>query len=294
MLRLSKSEKFAYMFMLPAIASITLLSIYPIAYSFWLSLLDYVLTKPGPYPFVGPKNYVDVLTSYYFLNSFAITMKFTFETIGMELLIGLALALILNETFKGRSIARALILIPWAIPDVVAGLIWRWIFNPNYGVFNGLLYSLGLISSYVSWLGSPSTALECMSVALIWRELPLAAFLLLAGLQAIPSEMYESAKIDGASVFTCFRSITLPWLKPQISIILILETMTSIRILSLVYVMTGGGPGGSTSVLAYYTYNEAFQFYNFGVGATLCYILALLSFGFAIIYAHFLSAEALY
>ncbi|MBS7650010.1 MAG: sugar ABC transporter permease [Candidatus Bathyarchaeia archaeon] len=294
MFRLSKSEKFAYIFMLPAIFSITILSIYPILYSFWLSLLDYVLTKPGPYEFVGIKNYIDVLGSDYFLRSFGITMKFALETVSMELLIGLALALILNESFKGRGVARALILIPWAIPDVVAGLIWRWIFNPNYGALNGLLYQFGLIHSYISWLGSPSTALECMSVALIWRELPLAAFLLLAGLQSIPPEMYESAKIDGASSLTSFIHITLPWLKPQISIVLILETMMSIRILSLVYVMTGGGPAGSTSVLAYYTWNEAFQYYNFGAGATLCYIIALLSFAFALVYAKLLSAESLY
>ena len=186
------------------ILTILLLVAYPIVDAFWLSLHRYNLRRPDAYAFVGLQNYLDVLTSDQFLPSLGVTLFFTFwSTVGV-LVMALGMALVANEHIPQRAILRALILLPWAMSGVVTALMWKWIFNPNAGALNGLLYSLGFLSSYRSWLMAPDTSYLAIITANVWNTLPFSVLVLLAGLQAIPAELYDAAKVDRASLCGAF------------------------------------------------------------------------------------------
>lgn len=207
------------------------------------------------------------------------------------MVIGLCFSLVLNRSFKGRGLVRALILVPWALPHIVTGITWKWIFNANYGVLNGILYSLGLIESYKAWLGSADTALYMIVVPKVWKEIPFVALILLAGLQTIPRRLYESARVDGANPWQSFLHVTLPLLKPQILVVLVLETVWAIRVFDVVYAMTRGGPANASMVLNYLTYKETFEYLHFGYGAALAWIMLIITLGLAIIYVAQLRSE---
>jgi len=208
--------------------------------------------------------------------------------------IGLGIALVLNRDFKYRGIVRALILIPWALPSVVVGITWQWIYNANYGVLNGLLLSLGFIDSYRSWLGNPSTALYMVVITKIWKEVPFVALILLAGLQTIPKNLYEAAKIDGSNLWQCFRDITLPLLRPSILVVLVLQTMWAIRVFDIIYVMTRGGPANKTMVITYYTFLRTFKFLDFGHGTALAYVVTMFIVLFTLLYIKLLYVKVEY
>src|SRR5919204_4180034 len=249
---------FAYLLNVPALLTVLLLVAYPIVDAFWLSLHRYNLRRPDAYAFVGLQNYVDVITSDLFLPSLRVTLIFTFwSTIGV-LVLALGMALVADEHIPQRGILRALILLPWAMSGVVTALMWKWIFNPNAGALNGLLYSLGFISNYRSWLMSPDTSYLAIVTANVWNTLPFSALVLLAGLQAIPSELYDAAKVDRASIWARFRHVTLPWLSQPILIVLIVQALGGIRIFDLIYLLTGGGPGYQTTTLGFAAYTTSF------------------------------------
>lgn len=289
-----RNHLYAYLSILPAMLIIALFTIYPIVYSLDLAVHKNVLTSPDQHPFTGTKNFTDLLENPGLLRSFQTTFQFTILIVVANTVLGILIALLLNQKFLGAKVLQVLILIPWAIPVVMAGIIWRWMFAGNVGVINGILYSFGMIPEYYSFFGNPATAQVALIVARLWKDLPLAAILLLATLQVIPHEIYDAVKIDGGGLWATFRYITLPFLRPTLTVLLILETLTGFVTFDLVYVMTGGGPGDATTFLAWYTYVEIFTHLNLGRGAALAFIIAILTLIMAVFYFWALRSEEVY
>jgi ABC-type sugar transport system permease subunit len=219
-----------------------------------------------------------------FLPSLYRTLGFTGVSVAVEFVIGLALALALSRKFIGRGIVRAAILIPWAVPTVVSGLLWKSMFDPQNGFVNYILTELHLPLAHTTWLGQTWTSWGAILIADAWRNTPFMALLLLAGLQVIPRDVYEAAKIDGAGAIRTFRRITLPMLKPAIMVALIFRTLSSFLIFDIVYAMTNGGPGDSTQVLAYLNWFAMNSEENYGLGAAISVALMVMSLIIAAIY----------
>lgn len=285
---------YPYLSVLPALLVVALFTIYPVLFSVQLATHRHVLTDPLSHPFVGWRNFTEALGSYYFRRSALTTLMFTGTIVATVLAFGVAVSHYLNRPGRLAALLRVAILLPWAIPVVMAGIIWKWIFNGNYGVLNGLLAGLGLIPSYISWFGNPTLAPLTLVVAHVWKWGPLAAIMCLATLQVIPRELYEAAHIDGGSGWAAFRHVTLPFLKPTLLILLILETVGGFVTFDLVYVMTGGGPGDATSLLAWFAYAEIFRFLDLGKGAALAFVIAAMTLGLALVYVRLLRSEELY
>jgi ABC-type sugar transport system permease subunit len=204
--------------------------------------------------------------------------------VSLELVLGLFLALAMNRAFAFRGLVRAAVLVPWAIPTVVAALLWRFMFDSQAGIANALLVDVGLLDKPIVWFIHASTAWVPLILADVWKTTPFVALLLLAGLQAIDVELYEAAATDGASAWWQLRHITIPLLKPAILVALIFRTLDAFRVFDLVYVLTGGGPGTSTEPVALYTFNALLQNLEFGYGAALSVVIFLLTFALALVY----------
>ena len=290
----SSRNVYAYLSILPALLVVIVFTVYPLLYNVDLALHKNVLTAPQSHPFTGVKNFTDLLKNPGLLRSFGTTVQFTAVIVIGNTVLAILIALLLNERFLGAKLLQVLILIPWAIPVVMAGIIWRWMFLGNIGVINGLLFDLGVIDHYYSFLGNPTTAQVALVVARLWKDVPLAAILLLASLQVIPTELYDASKIDGSGAWATFRYITFPFLRPTLTVLLILETMLGFVTFDLVYVMTGGGPGDSTTLVAWYTYTEIFTHLNLGRGAALAFIIALITLVMAAFYFWALRSEEMY
>jgi ABC-type sugar transport system permease subunit len=275
----------------PALLIIVLFTIYPVIYAVRISFYQYILTKPNSHPFIGLKNFQDVITSYYFKNSFINTSIYTISAVAGVIIFGLIVAMLLNTKIRSVNLLKIIILLPWAIPAVVAGLMWKWILNSDFGIFNGILYSLGAIKSYIPFLADPTLAKISLIMAHIWKEGPLAAIFILAGLQLIPNELYEAAKIDGGDGLRVFRFITLPLLRPILLVVIVYETMTAILTFDLVYVLTGGGPADSTALISWFAYAEIYKSLNLGTGIALSIIIALITLVLIILYMRALKTE---
>jgi ABC-type sugar transport system permease subunit len=276
---------------LPALLVIVLFTIYPVFYAVRISFYKYVLTKPKSHPFVGLGNFHDAVTSYYFKNALTNTGLYTVVAVAGVMLFGVLVALLLNTRLRSVNALKIIILLPWAIPAVVAGLMWKWILNSDFGILSGTLYAVGAIKSYIPFLADPLLAKISLVMAHIWKEGPLAAIFILAGLQLIPDEFYEAAKIDGGGGVTVFRFITLPLLRPILLVVLVYETMTAILTFDIVYVLTGGGPADSTSLLSWFAYAEIFKFLNLGAGVALSIIIAFITLILIILYMRALKTE---
>ena len=276
---------------LPALIIIVLFTIYPVIYAVRISFYRYVLTKPNSHPFIGLENFEDVITSYYFKTALINTAVYTITAVIGVILFGLLVGSLLNTKIRSVNALKIIILLPWAIPAVVAGLMWKWVLNSDFGIFNGLLYSLGIIKSYIPFLADPLLAKFSLVMAHIWKEGPLAAIFILAGLQLIPRELYEAAKIDGGGGLRLFRYVTLPLLRPILLVVLVYETMTAILTFDIVYVLTGGGPGDSTALISWFAYAEIYKFLNLGGGIALSIIIALITLVLIILYMRALKSE---
>jgi len=286
------ARAFAYFLNLPAMLIITILVAYPVIYAFVLSFYYYNLRRPRRTRFVWLNNYVDIVTDPFFWSVMKVTIYFVAVSVVLLLAIGMALALLLNEEFKGRGIVRSLVLIPWAIPPVVNGLMWQGILNGTYGVLNGILYRLGFIESYIGWLTQPFLALNMTAFAHVWNNVPFCAIVLLANLQAIPGEQYQAAQVDGANTLQRFWNITMPWLTQAILIILIYQTMHAFRVFDIIYTLTAGGPAYATHLLAWQTYMTAFGSYDFGHGNAYSYLITLITMSLAVFYIRMLYRRA--
>ncbi|MCG5059399.1 MAG: sugar ABC transporter permease [Limnoraphis sp. WC205] len=258
-----------WLLILPALFILALVFIYPIARAFWLSFFTENLATQLQPIFSGLYNYSRLLGDSRFWQSLWNTSVFTMISITIELILGMGIALILNQSFRGRGFVRTSALIPWALPTAVMGLAWAWIFNGQYGVVNDLLQRLGLMETSITWLGDPTRAMFALIVAEVWKTTPFISILLLAGLQSISMDLYEAHSIDGATPIQSFRQITLPLLMPQIIIALLFRFAQAFGVFDLVQVMTGGGPAGSTETVSIYIYATVRRYLDFGYGAAL-------------------------
>jgi multiple sugar transport system permease protein len=282
---------YPYLSILPAFLVIALFTIYPILYAVRISFYQYLLTRPKSHPFIGLKNYQEVINSYYFQNSLTITAIYTIAAVIGVIIFGLGVALLLNSKIRLANFLKIFILLPWAIPAVVGGLLWKWILNSDFGILNGILYSLGIIKDYIPFLANPTLAKISIILAHIWKEGPLVSIFFLSGLQLIPNELYEAARIDGGGGWRIFRLITLPLLKPIFLVVVVYETMTAILTFDVIYVLTGGGPGDSTALISWFAYAEIFKSLNLGHGIALAIIIALITLVLIILYLRVLKSE---
>jgi len=248
---------------------------FPILYSLWISFCGLNLRRPNRMPFVGLDNYLQVLSNPQFLESVGRTAYFSVMAVLAVVILATLIAVLLDQNFPGRRILSACLLIPWAIPSVANGLMWKWIYDSNYGALNGLLMQLGFISSPAIWLGDSSKTLPLIANAFIWKEVPLAAILLLVTLKSIPADLYNAARVDGATAFKRFCHVTLPALKPGFLLVALYEAMMAVRHFDLFFLLTEGGPGGASDVVAWRIYVETFRNLSFGTGAAMSYILAI-------------------
>lgn len=282
--RFGYDERSAALLILPVFVVLAAIAIFPIVYSFYTSLFDINLTRPWRRPFVGFGNYARVFADANFWIAVQRTTVYTVVTVTVTTLLAVAVALLLNEAFPGRRLLSALILLPWATPSVVNGLMWKWIYDPGYGLLNGLLTQLGILKHYTVWLGDPDRTIFMIANAAIWKQMPLAAILMLVTMKAIPEDLYKAAKVDGANVFQRFWHVTLPALRPGLMLVLVYETMISIRHFDLFLIMTQGGPGNASYTLSWEIYVETFRNLKFGIGAALSYVLALATFGLSYLF----------
>jgi len=278
------SKLIPYILVAPAFILMLLVVGYPILNSIYMSFLDYTLFKPKDIKFVGLANYLKVLSDPIFRESLLNTVLWVVFGVFFQFLFGLILALLLNRKFKGRGIVRSVILIPWVTPGVLIGLMWRWMYDGNYGVINDILSKLHIIDNFIPWLSSSDTSMASVIITIIWQGVPFFAIMLLAGLQAIPQELYEAAYVDGAGSWHTFCNITLPMLKPTILISTLLRTIWVANSVDVIYIMTGGGPGYSTHTLSVYTYIKAQKALDFGYSATLAIYLTIILSSVAYVY----------
>lgn len=254
--------------LLPGLLVIAAVALYPIASVLWLSL-QHRLPIFGIATFAGLDNYRALLEDARLWRSLGTTLYFTAVAVGLELVLGLAIATLLARSFPGRGLARAALLIPWALPPVVSAKMWEWLYNADFGLLNYLLRSAGLVTGGVNWLGSPAWALHAAIGVEVWKATPFVALLLLAGMQLIPRDLYHAARVDGAGSWACFRRITLPLLLPVLLVVLLFRTMDALRTFDIIFVLTGGGPANTTETLSIYTYKVLFQTLQFGYGSAL-------------------------
>jgi multiple sugar transport system permease protein len=269
-------------FVIPALVLLSFITIYPVIYVFYLSLhrklLIFDISR-----FIWFDNYMFLLKDDRFWNALKNTLYFTAVSVSLELLLGLSIAILLNRSFRLRGFVRAVVLIPWAIPTVVSARMWEWIYNTDFGILNYI------IGSKINWLGSPFLAMNAAIFMDVWKTTPFVAILLMAGLQIIPRELYQAARVDGAGSWAIFKKITLPLLKPVILVVLIFRTLDAFRIFDAIYVLTGGGPANVTETLSIYAYKVLFQTLQFGYGSTLSVIVFMCIGSISIFYIRLLS-----
>jgi multiple sugar transport system permease protein len=269
----------------PSLIVIVAVAAYPIVYAIWLSLHQYSVIHPGLSRWVGLDNYRDAVTSSTFWSSVKTTFIFTIISVSIELVLGMGMALLMHAAFRGRSVLRAVVLVPWAILTVGVAIMWRSIVAPDVGFFNQVLKALHLPGANTVWLAHNGYALAVMIFADVWKTAPFMALLLLAGLQVIPNDLYDAAKVDGATAWQRFVRITLPLLKPAILIALIFRTLDALRIFDLPYVLTQGSNG--TTTLSLYAYQQLTQNRLIGPGSALSVLTFIIVMAVSMLYIRF-------
>ena len=278
MLSLRQREKRqAWVLLAPMLLVMLLLTAWPLLRTIWLSFTDAALIGSGETPaWIGLENYLYALSDPDFRASIWRTLYFTLVSVTFEGIIGVLVALLLNQKFVGRNVLRVLVILPWALPTIVNAMMWRLNFNPDYGSINALLTQLGIIDGYRSWLGSPDAALNAVMFADIWKNYPLVTLLVLAALQSIPDDLFEAARLDGASAWRRFRAITFPAIVAPLGVALVLRTIDAFKIFDIIYVMTRGGPVDSTKTLSFFVYQESFSYLRAGSGAAYAILMTLM------------------
>ncbi|HBF37714.1 MAG TPA: ABC transporter permease [Firmicutes bacterium] len=282
--KLSGEGKFAYWVIAPALVLVLGIIIFPLAVNFIYSLKNMELISAHRGEFVWFSNYIQVLSNQEFWAALGRTIYFTVVSLIIETVLGLLIALLLNERFFGVSFLRTIIILPWAIPEIVNGAMWRWIYNPEYGVLNAVLMKLHFISTYHSWLSDPLMAMNMVIIADAWKMIPLAVIFFLAALQMINKSSYEAAMVDGAGAFKRFFVLTMPYLKPTILVIIVMRTMEKFKAFGVFYSITRGGPADGTMVLTYTAFNKAFSNLQYSIAATYAYLIALVIVVLTVIY----------
>lgn len=278
----------AYLFMLPAVLLVALVSIYPIAYSGFLSLFKTRFLERTA--FVGFGNYYDLLTDLNVWRNFRLSLTYVAGSLAITIPFSLGVAMLLNQPVKFRAVFRAIIILPWAVSQTIIALLWAWLLNGDFGPGPYILELIGL--GRVTPLSDPTQALIVLICVNAWASYPLATTLLLAAIQTIPAELMEAARVDGASRWKSFTLITLPLIRSTILITTILLSLHSFNMVTLVFILTGGGPVGSTEVLSLRTFNEAFQFWRIGYASALGISIFLINVVCSVVYIRAMRREA--
>jgi trehalose/maltose transport system permease protein len=285
-----KQTRLAWLMLLPALAAVAFVALYPLGQTIYYSFTDQqFLAGIEPTHWVGLANYKDLIHDTLFRDAVVLTVKFTLITVIFEFVLGMIIALVVNSGFKGRGVMRAMMLVPWAIPTVVAAQMWKWMYNDIYGVVNDAGVRLHLLSHNVAWISQPNTALASVAAVDIWKTTPFVALLLLAGLQVIPTELYEAARVDGASAWLQFWRITLPLLRPAILVALIFRTLDALRVFDVFNVFFGNRP--DTQTMAIFAQDTIVGTGDVGYGSAVCVAIFLIIGLFTVIYVTFMRVE---
>lgn len=271
-------------FVTPTVLIIALILIYPIAQSIVLSFGQSSIDGFEPYQFVGLKHYATLMGDSRFWNALAVTFTFTAISIPLELCLGIGLALLMNETFRFKGLARLAVLFPWALPTALNTLIWRWMYNSDYGLFNSIALQSGIVDRPINFLGDEILAMGSMVVVAVWKTSSFMALIILAGLQSIPRDLFEAGRMDGMNRWQEFVQITLPLLKGPILVALIIRSMDALRTFELPFNLTDGGPVAATESLSLYAYKVIFDFLDFNFGAAIVVVQFLVIFAMSLIY----------
>jgi trehalose/maltose transport system permease protein len=285
-----RQMRLAWWLLLPSLLVVALVALIPLLQTFYQSLTNERLASARPSQFVGLKNYIDLAGDDAFRHAIFVTVLFTVVAVAFELVLGMGIALVVNANFKGRGPMRAAMLVPWAIPTVVSTQVWKWMYNDVYGVINDLLVQrLHLLPANVAWIADPVTAVPAVAAVDIWKTTPFMALLLLAGLQLIPSDIYEAANVDGASAVQAFFRLTLPLLRPAIVVALIFRTLDSLRVFDVFYVMFGNR--ADTQVMAIYAQQNIVAFSDLGYGGAISVAIFAIIAIFVVIYVTIFKIE---
>lgn len=272
-----RRTRYGYMLITPALVLICLLILYPTVETVYNSFFDYrTQTAAQGVRFVGLKNYAKLFKDGFFWDTLGWTIVFTFASVLLELVIGMFLAVLMSRKVPGQGLIRSVILIPWAMPAIVAGIIWAQVFSVN-GFLNNVLKTAGFLEQNVPWLGSSLTAKLAILISDIWKNTPYMSLLLLAGLLTVDRQYYEAARLDGASAWKQFWYITLPLIRPTMMVTVLFRIISAMRVYDLIVAMTNGGPGGSTTTVSMYAVNTYFTYGNIGYGSALSVALLIIS-----------------
>jgi trehalose/maltose transport system permease protein len=281
----ARQKRLAWFLIAPAVVVVLLIIAYPTIQVLIYSFMKYKLDGVTPQSFVGFDNYKFVLTDPDWWSAVQVTLIFTVISVVLESILGLVIAMVANSKFKGRTVLRVAILVPWAIPTVVSSKIWAWMVNDIYGVVNLILIKLHLVTHGIAWLATPATALPVIIAVDVWKATPFMALLLLAGLQLIPKDLYEAGSIDGASKVRQFWAITLPLVMPTLLVALIFRTLDALRVFDIFYIMVGGQ--GNMQTMAVYNQLQLISFLDAGVGSATSVIILIIIMLFVILYTRF-------
>ncbi len=281
---ISETQYWVYLLLLPSLLLLFLVVAYPTIYGFFISVREMRLTRPGLNGWVGMKHYAAMMSDRVFWISLKNTAIWVVAAVTIEMALGFVAALALNRNLPGTKIFGILILLPYFLPNVVAGHMWALLLDPRLGVINDILVRLGILSTYKAWFADPNTALAATILVEAWHGFPFFALLFLAGLKGIPEDLYKAAAVDGAGAFTKFRLITVPMLKTVITAAVILRVISLVNSPDLLLVLTGGGPGNSTQVLSLYAFQTAYRDFNFGYAGALSVVMFFILMFFATIY----------
>lgn len=290
--KLRNSQKLTpYLFVLPVVIVFILIILYPLAKNVWMSFFQNYLARPTEHAFNNFQNYIDLFNDRIFWKSAKVTGIYISITVIVRFVLGFGIALLLNQKLHLRGFARALIIIPWAVPDIVACLVWIQMFDLQYGIVNYVLMNLHIIKAPLDWLSSIDLSLPAAIVVNIWKGTPWVAIMILAGLQSIPTELYEAADIDGANSIRKLFNVTIPMIRPVNITVFLLLVIWSIKDFAIIYILNRGGPVHATEVLTIYIYQKAFTDLKMGVAAAGGVVLLLASMIFTILYLSFLDKE---
>lgn len=275
-----------WLFLVPVLSYVLIFFVYPLAYNVWMSVTHYTINSfyTGETPFSGLENYTEIVTDPLFTRALVNTVLFTLGSIAFQFAIGLGLALLFQHHFPLNRLFRTLLLLPWLLPVVVGGTVFRWIFDQDYGVLNQILLQLHLVSQPIPWLTSPAWALSAVILANIWAGIPFNLVLLYSGRKEVPDILYEAASVDGARAWQQFRYVTWPMLRPVAAVALMLGVIYTIKVFDIIMVLTNGGPANGTQTLATWAYFLSFSNLSFGQGAAVGNILIALTLLFAVFY----------
>jgi multiple sugar transport system permease protein len=286
---LGKSQLSGYLFILPSVITLMVLVTYPLVYGGYISFFNTNLVNK--WDFVGLVHYYEIFRNLEFLNTIFLTLKFTLLTVGGHLIIGLVLAILLNRKLPGQTFFRAILILPWLLPEVVVAVLWKWLFNPMYGLINYYLFKLHLVSEPVTWLSNVSVAFGAVVLVCIWKGFPMLMLMILAGLQTISEDLYEAAKIDGCTGLQSFRYITIPSLLPVLLVSLILDTVWWFKHFTMIWLLTQGGPANQSNIVSIDIYKSAFEYFDFGRAAAMAVIVLIVCSLIGYLYRRFLDND---